>query len=159
VYTDFQKVFDKVHYVKLLHKLSHLGFSERLLHLLTSDLHERTHNLGPYFFLLFVLDLAQCLRYSHALLYANDLKLYNEIKTISDVELLQADLDALQYWSEENLLSLNVVKCIKMTFTLRATPTEASYVLHGTPLQEVTPVWDLGVQLDRKLIYRTTFRV
>ena len=107
-------------------------------------------NLGPYFFLLLVLDLLQCLRYSHALFYADDLKLYNEIETISNMERLQAELDALQFRSEENLLPLNVGKCIKITFTLRTTPTETSYVLHGTPLQEGYPCAGLGCAVGQK---------
>ena len=41
VYTDFQNAFDKVSHGILLHKLSRMGFSESLMRLFTSYLHNR----------------------------------------------------------------------------------------------------------------------
>ena len=53
------------------------------------------------------------MRYANvALLYFADLKLYIEIRTIADAVKLQSNLGALERWSEENSLSLNVEKCV-----------------------------------------------
>ncbi len=46
-----------------------------------------------------IYDIANTIRHSHTLLYADDIKLYKEIKTKEESELLQQDLDKLANWS------------------------------------------------------------
>jgi len=102
IYTDFQKGFDKVNHERLLHKLSQLSFSEQLLKLFKLYLQVRQQyvsyngalshmyeypsgvpkgsSLSLYFFILFVIDIPQNLHYAQAPLYADDLKIFPEIK-------------------------------------------------------------------------------
>ena len=126
VYTDSAKSFDKVHHGKLLIKLESIGFSSDLIQFFKSYLWERKQyvvykgsrsilfdscsgvpqgsNLGPYLFVLYVSDVYRHLQNCHCPLYADDLKLYKEIRTELDSAFLQRDLDALTEWSEENSL-------------------------------------------------------
>lgn len=68
-------------------------------------------SIGPLLFIMMVDDLAKHLEFAKCLLYADDLKLYVEIHSIDDCLALQRDLNAIQIWSEVNLLHLNVNKC------------------------------------------------
>ncbi len=61
-------------------------------------------------------------RHSHILLYADNIKLYKEINTKEDSELLQQDLDKLANWSQVNCLSCNIKKCESITFTCKQNP-------------------------------------
>ncbi len=79
-------------------------------------------NLGPMLFLLCINDIANTIRHSHPLLYADDIKLYKEIKTEEDSELLQQYLDKLANWSTENCLSFNIKKCESITFSRKRNP-------------------------------------
>ena len=137
--TYFSKAFDKVHHETLLAKMNILGYSNDLLDIFRSYLRGRRQyvvykeglsspyecpsgvpqgsNLGPYLFLLYISDIHEVLNHSHCLLYADDLKLYREIKSERDQNLLQRDLDEIVRWSEENKIPLKIKKCGKMTFT------------------------------------------
>ena len=44
-------------------------------------------------------------------LFADDTKIWNTIKTQSDSQSLQSDLDLLSKWSDEWLLKFNIDKC------------------------------------------------
>ena len=48
-------------------------------------------------------------------MYADDTKLYREIKTIEDQRILQKDLDTLTKWSEIWLLKFHPEKCFNLT--------------------------------------------
>ncbi len=96
-------------------------------------------------FLLFINDIANTIRHSHVLLYADDIKLYKEIKTKEDSELLQQDLDKLANWSTENGLPFNIKICESITFTNKQKPLSFVYKIEGQQLIKVTQVRNLGV--------------
>lgn len=174
IYTDFSKAFDRVDHYKLLLKLNNLGFSDNLLRLVESYLMKRQQyvvykgvrsnlfdspsgvpqgsNLGPYLFLLYVSDIHAKLN-SNSLLYADDMKIYREIKNMNDANMLQNDLNMLVEWGEENQLSLNIKKCDFIRVTRKTNPIETSYNIKGEKLQRVEHIRDLGVQIEHNLVF------
>ncbi len=82
-------------------------------------------------FLLIINDIAYTIRHSHILLYADDMKLYEEIKAKGNSELLQLHLDKLVNWSTENCLPFNIKKSesIKLEVHLRQ---RQAVVRHGS---------------------------
>ncbi len=176
IYTDFQKAFDKVNHDIMVNKLEAIGFSKPLVALFQSYLTGRKQyvayknsyslpydcssgvpqgsNLGPYLFLLYINDITTVIKQSKILLYADDIKIYRRIQTISDTYGLQEDLNSLVRWSEENRLPLNIGKCAKITFTHKKQPIVNDYLVKSTPLNNVDQIRDLGVILDSNLTYR-----
>lgn len=170
VYGDFEKAFDKVNHGLLISKLSRFGVGENLIMLLSSYLQGRSQyvkyggalsgayptcsgvpqgsNLGPLLFLLYIDDVHTMLASSRLLLFADDLKIYKEIRSLDDCAALQVDLDSLWCWSQRNLLPLSIPKCQVITFSRSRTPIVFPYTLDGTSLQRVSSVLDLGVTFE-----------
>ena len=48
-------------------------------------------------------------------MYADDTKIYREIREKNDQEILQKDLDSLKVWSDEWLLKFHPNKCYSIT--------------------------------------------
>ena len=65
--------------------------------------------LGPILFIIFVNDLPSSV-ISTAKLFADDSKLYRQIITTADCEMLQDDLNTLSAWSRLWLLKFNALK-------------------------------------------------
>ena len=132
IFLDFRKAFDTVPHCRLLKKLSSYGICDNLLNWLSSFLINRTQQvvlhghksdsfvvrsgvpqgsvLGPLLFLLYVNDLPGHVS-SEISMFADDTKIYHKIKNIADCHQLQSDLDKLNIWSKEWLLSFNIEKC------------------------------------------------
>ena len=62
-------------------------------------------------FLIFVNDLPN-IALSTAKLFADDTKLYRQIKNIRDCDILQEDLNEFSAWSKIWLINFNALKCI-----------------------------------------------
>ena len=67
--------------------------------------------LGPLLFLLCIDDLHCIVKHSVLKLYADDVTLYREIKSVEDCHLLQEDLDRICDWANKWQLRLNAAKC------------------------------------------------
>lgn len=172
IYTDFSKAFDRVDLSLLLLKLDLIGFPIRLLNWLKSYLFNRTQcvlfrsslsrrilvtsgvpqgsHLGPILFNLFLNDLPSVILNSSILMYADDVKLFRSLKSSDECSLLQYDLNSLVNWCEMNRMSLNLLKCKKMTFN-RGTVIQTSYIIGDSVLENVYSFCDLGITLDTKL--------
>lgn len=90
---------------------------------------------------------------SGILLFADDAKLYRKISSVSDVQILQNDLDKVYQWSRTWNLKLNSSKCKSFRMTLRTRPIHATYQIDGTELEHLEQIRDLGVILDTKLTF------
>ena len=86
------------------------------------------------------------------LLYADDLKLFFKIHTVSDCRRLQQNLDRVVRWCSHNRLLLNPVKCHVMSFSLTQ-PTQFDYSIGGSILARPKTCCDLGVIFDLKLSF------
>ena len=91
--------------------------------------------------------------YSSIQMFADDAKLFREIKNQADCEELQKDLCGLQEWSKEWLLRFNVTKCKRMHLG-RTNGKEAYHMSQRdeeTALFETECEKDLGVYVDNEL--------
>lgn len=105
---------------------------------------------GPILFNIFINDLCHILR-CEFLLFADDLKIFIKIKSPSDYDTLQLDIDSLYRWSVVNKLHLNIEKCHTMIFSNKIVPSEPIYFIDNIPLLQRSSVKDLGVIFDDKL--------
>ena len=113
------KTFDKVHHCRLIAKLEAYNLHHEIicwikeyfkgisqcveLIVKTSSWLQVTSGtpqgsvLGPLLFLIYINDLPDNIN-SEVYMYADDTKIYREIKTIEDRTILQSDLDTLTKW-------------------------------------------------------------
>ena len=87
------------------------------------------------------------------LMYADDVKLYSDIKSSIDSGMLQSDIKVLIDWCSKNGFSLNGRKCSVMSFHRCRNPIISQYYLQNFPLPKVTLIKDLGILLDSKLSF------
>ncbi|KAL0839060.1 hypothetical protein ABMA28_017046 [Loxostege sticticalis] len=112
-------------------------------------------HLGPVLFLVFVDDIARCIKHCKFNLFADDLKIYRAIDSISDMKLIQEDLDSIYNWCMSNAMALNVSKCYHIKFTKKKNPFPSTYNVNNIKLAEVDEIRDLGVTVDRQLKFTT----
>ena len=79
-------------------------------------------------------------------LYADDLMLYRTIHSQSDFLALQADVDRLCVWTDENCLTFNAVKCKYMIISRKREPTlpPSSIKVNDSPIARVDSYRYLG---------------
>ena len=101
--------------------------------------------LGPLLFLIFVNDLPN-IASSTAKLFADDNKLYRQIKNIRDCDILQDDLNEFSAWSKIWLINFNALKCIVLRIREAI---RYIYTLDGVNLKSVDSQKDLGVTISK----------
>ena len=69
--------------------------------------------LGPILFLIYINDLPEIVN-SAVKLFADDTKVYREIASNEDCDILQQDLNNLSRWTDTWLLRFNAAKCKSM---------------------------------------------
>jgi hypothetical protein len=168
---DFSKAFDKVPHNRLIHKICHYGIRGALAEWLRSFLTNRTQCvvvdgqssaaadvlsgvpqgtvLGPLLFLLYINDLPEKLE-SSCRLFADDCLVYSDISSSADTEILQRDLQKLEKWQNDWLMSFNPKKCSTITFATRDPP-KREYTFCGETLKSEDSTTYLGVQLANNL--------
>ena len=90
--------------------------STRIFFVMDGSTERQGSVLGPLLFVLYINDLPDGL-VSEVFMFADDTKVYREIKDDTDRETLQSDIDALQEWSNRWLLRFHPHKCKVMTVT------------------------------------------
>jgi len=63
--------------------------------------------LGPVLFLVFINDLDQCIA-SNILNFADDTKIFKEVRDNTDCEALQRDLDNVVLWAQKWQVEFNI---------------------------------------------------
>ena len=88
---------------------------------------------------------------SNCLMFADDTKLYHEVRCESGARVLQDDLTKLAEWSDRWLLRFNASKC-KVLHIGKRNPGN-KYTLSGNTLASTTLEKDLGVYVDPDLYF------
>ena len=135
---DFSKAFDKVAHKHLIYKLNYYDIRGNLLNWLTSFLQNRSQEvivegmnssscnvtsgvpqgsvLGPVLFLIYVNDIGLNI-HSEIRLFADNILLYQPIRTPDDHLQLQEDLNTLTKWASDWKMTFNIPKCKIIQFT------------------------------------------
>jgi len=108
--------------------------------------------LSPLLFALFINSAATILQHANFLIFADDMKIFIYIKSISDCDLLQNDLQRLVIWGESSGLLLILLKCSLMTFSHTNVLIKYTYFVNNTALTiSNNSVKDLRFTLARNL--------
>jgi len=167
VYLGLAKTFDKVPHQRLLKKLRKHGIGGKLLSVIENWLKGRRQRvcirgrwsswitvwsgvpqgsvLGPLLFLIFINDLDEGIR-SHILKFADDTKVFQELRDAAECNSLQSDLDKVVTWAEKQQMDFNVKKCKVMHVGKQKDG--CSYYMGGMKLLEEEVEKDLGVWIS-----------
>jgi hypothetical protein len=172
IYIDFKKAFDSVPHKRLMKKLSLHGIDGKLLQWIEGFVTGRSQCvqvngipsdwvavesgvpqgsvLGPLLFIVYVNDIPELLD-CDILMFADDIKIWKQIKTPSDCFNLQKDLDILEQWSHTWLLSFNNAKCSTLRISSNHEQETQTYYLNNTALPVAEKEKDLGVIVHKSL--------
>lgn len=175
LYTDFSKAFDRVDIPMLLFKLKKAGIDSSLLRWLESYLTGRIQivkfegslskpinvisgvpqgsHLGPLLFILFINDIYALLKQLKVLTYADDMKLFMEVQSPSDVVVFQNEVDIFYEWCSKSLLKLNIKKCNTISYTRKHSVLNICIKLDNQSVAKCDRMRDLGVILDSKMTF------
>lgn len=175
LYLDLRKAFDSVSHNELLFKLWHVGITGHLWLWFKAYLMGRHHYvyyegcvssslpvlsgvpqgsvLGPLLFLIYVNDIPTSVNYSSVYLFADDTKLLKVLHSNADTINLQEDMDSLDHWCTAWQISLNVLKCSHLTFSLsqREQTSTNIYSSNGSVIKHASTYKDLGIKICRNL--------
>ena len=136
IYCDFKKAFDKVPHKQLLKKIEGYGIRGEILGWIKAFLSDRTQQvivngetsqckevisgipqgsvLGPLLFVIFINDLPTQVK-SDIFLFANDTKIFRNIRSEDDRETLQKDINTMLEWANKWQLEFHPDKCVSMS--------------------------------------------
>ena len=174
IYLDYQKTFDTVPHKRLISKLYAYNMDEKIINWIKYYLSERKQYveingqksewqkvtsgipqgsvLGPLLFLIYINDLPDGIT-STIYMYADDTKLYREIKSPDDHQILQNDLSKLCTWSKKWLLKFYPKKCSCLTIGKKLESPSYSYDLSSHIIEQVKSIKDIGVTMDSELSF------
>ena len=182
IYFDFAKAFDSVNHDLILKKLKHsYKIDGRLLKFIASYLSGRKQRvvignsnsdtmsvlscvpqgsiIGPILFVLFINDLPTGLDPGTDIaLYADDTKIWREIQTELDCEILDKDIGHLNSWAIRNKMNFHPDKCKVVSVANRPPPllgilpfVRYVYSLGESLLDQVDCEKDLGLLINSTL--------
>ena len=133
IYIDLAKAFDSICHTKMMHKLKLIGIGGKLFDWFQSFLCQRSQAvrvgeafsprilvesgvgqgtiLGPLIFILYMDEVNDLNLSSKISLYADDAKIYRNVNTESQYQLLQDDLDKFSSFCDDWQLMINADKC------------------------------------------------
>lgn len=175
IYFDFAKAFDKMPHHILLEKTRAYGINNFLNEWLSSYLKNRCFtvrfgggtsrnrfyarsgvpqgsNLGPLLFILFINDVSRIITCNFQM-YADDIKIYKQIKNINDHHILQYNINAIVAWAEKNFMPLNFQKTKHLILSRKRAPSFYDYKIENQSVNTVNSALDLGLTIDSHLYY------
>lgn len=179
IFIDLKKAFDSVSHPKLLQKLKYL-VSDKAFKILESYLINRTQIvkigkfqsksvkinygipqgsiLGPLLFLIYVNDITDLKISGDLTLYADDTCIFYYGKNIDEITTIaQEDLNKIDIWFKQNLLTVNTDKTSYMIFAAKNKKIEKSFsplTINNVTLVESNQEKYLGLLLDNKLTWK-----
>lgn len=90
-------------------------------------------HLGPLLFWIYFNDIGQVIKFCNFLIFADDLKVYEQIFTALDVAFLKLDLQSIFLWLVANGFSTNARKCLYVIFS-RIFAASVDYAIDGVSL-------------------------
>ena len=120
----------------------------------TQHQYHQVYLRGPLLFLVYINDLLSNVK-ATGRLFADDCLLYRTIKTTDDAVSLQNNLDTLQQWEKDWLVSFNPDKCEVIRITNKKKIIDAKYTIHGQVLHETNRAKYLGVTIDNTLSWNS----
>ena len=171
IYLDISKAFDSVSHFHLLDKLTSNSFniSGRLWLWFRAYLTNRfqfvsVNNqfsqllpvesgvpqgsiLGPPLFIIYINDISDAVLYCKTLLFANDTKCFRHIKSYSDQQLLQQDLNSLFNWSTKSNLSFKPSKSVHVSYNSKI----STYLINDSMINLKSHHKDLGIVVSDDL--------
>ena len=178
IYLDFAKAFDKCDHGILLAKLKALGVRGRTGRWIYSFLTGRIQKvivkgrkskgsvlksgvpqgsvLGPILFLVYISDIARDLTAS-TLVYVDDTKLRQSIKTEEDVETMQKELEKLFTWGTNNNMEFNGSKFQVIRYgNNEDIKNDTTYFTgdYNEIIERYSSLRDLGVQLQEDATFK-----
>jgi hypothetical protein len=78
-------------------------------------------------FNIFVNDLSAIIKHSKFILFADDLNIYRNVKSVADCKALQADIYSVEHWCAGNHMELNIQKTRIISFTLKTNSVHFTY--------------------------------
>lgn len=178
VYLDFEKAFDSVNHFGMMEKLVMTGLDKNILFWLFSFISGRANvvklcgafsaeysptsgvpagcSLSSVLFNIFINDITECARGDVFLeLFADDVKVMNEVKNCSDCVNMQLVLDNIEQWSTENDLPMNVNKVKVLSISKLRSMISYSYMYKNVQICKVGQQKDLGVIFDSNFNFNT----
>ncbi len=182
IYMDFQKAFDKVPHHRLIKKIESYGIKGELLDWVKDFLRNRKQQvvvngqksgkmdvtsgipqgsvLGPLLFVIFINDLPDVVQNCETFMFADDTKLFRQVKSKEEEQMLQSDLSKLETWSNDWLLKFHPQKCKVMTLGYGSNTSTTQYTMNdgnggSIVLDRVSNEKDIGVTIDSKLSFET----
>ena len=107
--------------------------------------------LGPLLFLILIGDIDQTIAFSFISSFADDTRVSRHIEDFEDIQLLQANLDAVYNWAESNNMEFNSDKFELLRYRLRGSAVQNSAGYKSNIVSEIEEkdhVKDLGVKLS-----------
>lgn len=176
VYFDFSKAFDRIDHFILSKKLANLSLPFQLFNFILNFTVNRTYilkinsipsllfflalsgvpqgsHLGPLLYLLYCNDIPAFIKGVKILMYADDTKLYSQVKNMQDQITMQIAIDALASWASQNKLTLNPAKTVKLSYFKSRQSFITNYSLSDEIIGSVTTHKDLGIIFDEKLSF------
>ena len=178
IFLDLSKAFDKVWHDGLLFKIRNIGISGSIYKILTSYLADRKQFvgingsksdikslkagvpqgsvLGPLLFLIYINDISNDLS-NGVFLFADDSSLFCPIingSAAAAVHKINSDLDKINHWARQWLVTINAKKTFAMLFSRKTNPTQIPpLILNGTILEFVDKHKHLGIMLSTNLTW------
>lgn len=78
-------------------------------------------------------------------------RLYHQVKSSADCDILQRDIDALQQWEDDWLVAFNPSKCEIVHIITHMSPNHYQYAIHGEPLKAVKKAKYICVNINTTL--------
>lgn len=174
-YTDFPTSFNSTNHALWVEKLKKLNINKTLsewiifsivcrkykvllkdqlssFYIATSGVPQGSH-LGLFLFIIFINDIANFVKYSNILIFADNVKIFRVIKPMSDFSLFQRNLEALNKWSVANKLFFSLKKCGVLTIYSSDPYFHEIYKIQSNPLLRVSEERDLPVIYNNRFYF------